>query len=122
MTDIDTDWEIVPFATVLQQIQKGTAASRASEALADLVAAVIGTGKPGAMTLTIKVEPMVKGGSEDGSLILTAVVASKTPRDDSSGVFFGTERGTLTRTDPRQLEIPGTRGPVSLVGSGERSR
>lgn len=121
MADKNADREIVPFGTVLQQIQKGTAAARASEALADLVAAVITTGKPGTMTLTFKVEPTVRGGSADNALNITAVIASKTPKDDSTGTFYGTEEGGLSRSDPRQPEIPGVAGRGGLRAVGEPS-
>jgi hypothetical protein len=97
----------VPFAAVIAGIQKGVVADRLSEALADVAAAVYAAGKLGTLTLTVKIEPAVKGGSEDGSITMTAVISTKLPKDDTSGIFYTTEDGTISRNDPRQPVLTG---------------
>lgn len=91
--------QIVPLATVLQQVAKGTALARLSEQLADLTVAVKENEKPGTLTITIKVEP-TKGTSENLTVSVTSTL--KVPQETAAGIFFATDDGNLTREDPRQ--------------------
>lgn len=92
--------QIIPFATVLQQVAKGAVATELSELLADLTADVYEHQKPGTLTVVVKVEP-TKGG-ETVTVSVTPTV--KGPRATQASIFFATEEGQLTRQDPRQLE------------------
>lgn len=92
--------QIIPFATVLQQVAKGAVATELSELLADLTADVYEHQKPGTLTVVVKVEP-TKGG-ETVTVSVTPTV--KGPRATQASIFFATEEGQLTRQDPRQIE------------------
>jgi hypothetical protein len=67
------------------------------------------TGKPGTITLTLKVTP--NGKNSDEALIYDAVKVAA-PQPDNSGclIFIGQE-GELSRTDPSQAPLPEFRNP-----------
>lgn len=94
--------QIIPLATVLQQIAKGAAHQKLSEELADLVVAVGEFQKKGTLTITISVEPTK--GTE--TLTVSATHAVKAPQATEASIFFFDESGNLTRHDPRQTEAP----------------
>lgn len=94
--------QIIPFATVLQQVAKGTVHNELSELLADLTADVYEHQKPGTLTIVVKVEP-TKGGE---TLTVSVTPAVKGPRATQASIFFASEDGQLTRHDPRQTEVP----------------
>lgn len=102
MSTKDTERQIKPFAAVLQEIAKGRAHARLSEALADLVIAVAETDKKGTLTLTISVEP-TKGMD---NLTVSANCVVKLPTEQQASIFFADESGQLSRNDPRQIEAP----------------
>jgi hypothetical protein len=91
-----------PFAAVLQEIGKGAAHARLSEALSDLVRAVTDTEKKGTLTLTITVEP-TKGMD---TLTVAANCTVKLPQEQQASIFFADPVGNLTRNDPHQPELP----------------
>lgn len=107
----DDDRQVKPFAAVLQEIAKGKAHTRLSEALAELVVAVTETEKKGTLTLTLTVEPM-KGTTE--TLTVSANCTLKLPQEQQASVFFATDDGQLVRNDPRQMDLP-VRG-VARIG------
>lgn len=95
----DNGRQIVPFATVLQQVAKGTAHNKLSELLAELTAAVRDHGKGGSLSITVKVEP-TKGTSENLTVSITSTL--KAPQATEASIFFADDTGNLTRHDPRQ--------------------
>jgi hypothetical protein len=101
----DNGRQIVPLATVLQQINRGAAHTHASDQLQQLVQAVTDTGKKGSLTITIVVEPM-KGAKD--ALTVTAQTTVKKPelQPVQASVFFADGVGNLTRNDPRQIQAP----------------
>ena len=97
--------ETVPFAAILQQIRKGGCHHELSEELANLVQAVQAEGKVGTLTLTLKVTPYDK---DFGAVKVTDAVKVNAPKPENpSTTFFGDEQGNLTRSNPRQAELPG---------------
>lgn len=120
-----------PFADFLAEHNKGVSHRKVSEALQEVVTAVVETGKKGSVALTVSVEPMK--GAEDGTLMITVNTTSKVPVEPvKAAVFYADDEGNLTRTDPRQLsfdslkeapapaaaearELPAT-GPARVVG------
>lgn len=102
--------QVQPFAAILQQIGKGVAHARLSEALQQLTVAVRDTEKKGTLTLTLSVEPN-KG---TDTLIVSANCTVKLPQEQQASVFFATDDGNLTRSDPRQMDLP-VRG-VAKIG------
>lgn len=93
----------VPFTDILRQIRKGIVVTQLDDALREVNEAVIDTGKPGEITLKIKIKPM-KGDS--CQVTLTPSVTWKKPQADlPDGIFFLTGDGDLVRNDPEQREL-----------------
>lgn len=111
MSTKDEGRHIIPFATVLQQVAKGTAHNELSELLADLAAAVHEHQKPGTLTIVVKVEPTK--GTE--TLTVSVTPAVKAPRATEASIFFADDAGNLTRHDPRQ-----TAANLEAVGTARR--
>jgi hypothetical protein len=88
------------FLTVLQTHRGAGVLSDASDALAQLVAAVQATGKPGTITLTLKISPASRG---NAAVVLGDRIVAKVPQTAAEESFwFATEDGRLLRDDPRQ--------------------
>lgn len=92
-----------PITDVLRDIRKGRVVDLATERLAEIVQAVDETGKPGELTLILKVTPEKGGGSQK---TLTAKVKAKIPEADlPEGIFFSDADGDLHRSDPAQTTM-----------------
>jgi ribosomal protein S28E/S33 len=92
-----------PITDILREIRKGRAVDLASQRMAEIVQAVDETGKPGELTITIKVKPEKGGGSQK---VIQVAVKAKIPEVDlPEGVFFSDGDGDLHRTDPAQNEM-----------------
>ena len=105
MTDHPT---IRPFADWLRDQSRGKTHDELSEALRDLVAKVIDTGKKGSLTLVITVEPMPK--SDGNALIVTDEIKLKLPEfAREASLFFADDDRNLIRNDPRQLTFDSLR-------------
>jgi len=109
------DWSTVPtdkeqprdFAAALLEIGSGRLHTRLSEQLAEITKAVSETGKKGVLTLKIEVKPLPKADSK--TLVVTGSSTSKAPESDDcspTSVFFADEDGNLSRSDPRQMQLP----------------
>jgi hypothetical protein len=93
------------FQDFIIQVNNGTTARELSEALEQVVAAVRGTGKSGAITLTLKVAPASKGATD--VLMVESHVKTRLPGPDRGmTVFFATEDNHLVRNDPKQQTLP----------------
>jgi hypothetical protein len=92
-----------PFAAVLQEQRQGGAHSELTEGLAEVVTAVLATGKAGSVTLKLNVKPSkLHGAIEVGDDITV-----KVPEEDKGeSLFFANESGFVSRKDPRQPELP----------------
>lgn len=92
-----------PFAAFVQEQRNGGLHGELSDALAELVGAVLEHEKSGTLILTVKVES-----SKDGStVIVTDKVALKVPEGNrGAAIYFVDADGNLSRRDPRQLEMP----------------
>ena len=94
-----------PIFETLREIRRGDALDELGVELNALVAAVRATGKPGSLTLTLKVKPASAG--DITTLMITDLIAAKAPRGErESTVFFSDANNDLLRRDPRQAEIP----------------
>lgn len=92
-----------PITDILREIRKGRAVDLASQRFAELIQAVDETGKPGELTITLKVKPEKGGGSQK---TIIPVVKVKVPEVDlAEGVFFSDENGDVHRTDPKQDDM-----------------
>lgn len=90
-----------PFADFLREQARGHSHDELSEGLRDLVTRVRDTGKPGAITYTVKVAP-TKGYAK--ALTVSDEIKLKLPEHDrDASLFFADADGNLTRNDPDQL-------------------
>lgn len=101
----DDGQHVRPFGEFLQQQRRGALHGELSEALHELLAAVKDTGKAGALTIQIKVKPAAKGNAEQ-VLISDLVKTTKPAVERPESIFFLDDAGNLSRSDPRQTELP----------------
>jgi hypothetical protein len=100
---------IRPFADFLREQSKGSTHDELSQALHDLVARVRDTGKKGSLTLTIGVE-LLKGGRSDNAVIVSDSIKLNLPEHDrDTSLFFTDSNGNLNRNDPNQLAFESLR-------------
>lgn len=91
------------FAVALSHMDFGSLLPALSEDLTTLVKEVHANGRPGSLTLTLKIKPA----GTRGQVEITADTNLKRPKaDPSKSLFFATEHGQLLRSDPRQKEFP----------------
>jgi hypothetical protein len=91
------------FCAILIEINKGESHRELSEALADLVAAVEITGKPGSLSYSLKVQP-----HQGNSAIVTVTdeIKRKIPEGDRrTSIFFVDRTHSLVRNDPHQVSL-----------------
>lgn len=88
---------------ILTKIRGGYALSKLNEQFAKVIEGVRESGKPGEITLTIKV---TQDKDDAGIIKLKPVIKSKIPeRELNEGIFFCDDDGTLSREDPKQLQM-----------------
>lgn len=104
--DAEDELVVKPFAAVLQEIKRGRLHDELSKELHELIAAVTDTGKPGVITLQIKVEPAKK--TRGNMLVLADHVQVKKPTAERDvSYWFITPDGNLSKDDVNQPTIPG---------------
>ncbi|MFJ4009415.1 hypothetical protein [Streptomyces sp. NPDC090026] len=97
-----------PFADWLQEQAGGSTHAELTEKLHALIAAVQETGKGGSISLKVDIKPIA--GTDGRTLTVTDAVVTKLPRvERPKSIFFITDDGDLSRTDPRQPVITGLR-------------
>ncbi len=93
---------------VLKQIRQGHLVYEMNQEVEKVVEAVRDTRKGGELTLKIKIKPL-KAGSD--ALDVDAEVTAKIPKPPRPvSIFYPTQDNTLSRTDPRQMRLPGVDG------------
>lgn len=91
------------FGTLVGQLDKKSAGRQLDEAVADLVQKIRLTGKPGKLTLTLNVKPT---DADAQTVHVTQKISVTAPEIGSKPtLFFTTDDGGLTRTDPSQTEM-----------------
>jgi len=92
-----------PFAAFVQEQRNGGLHGELSEALAELVAAVLEHEKKGALVLTIQVAP-----NRDGATVTVSDKIKLTLPEGERGaaIYFVDEAGNLSRRNPMQQELP----------------
>lgn len=90
------------FMMFLSEIRKGALVTEATEKMANVIASIKDTGKPGELVVKIKFSP-----SPNGETILVAddVKIKRPERAKKLTTFFPTEENFLTRTNPEQPEL-----------------
>lgn len=100
-----------PFPAVLAQLEKGSLANQATEALEQIVAGVVSIGKAGSLTLKLTVRPAAK---RSDMVVIESAITVRAPEPDRPGsFFFATDDGGLAREDPNQPLLPGVLRPVA---------
>lgn len=95
-----------PFAAFVQEQRNGALHDELSNALAELVAVCVETGKKGVLTLKVTVAPQ----KDEVTMLVSDDVKLTAPKHDAKpALFFPDEHGNLLRSDPRQLDIANLR-------------
>lgn len=97
MNDQQAQKEVPQIAHVLNQINRGALSDEAAAMMAGLVQEVTTVGRKGAITITILVAP---NGTGDTVQLSGKVTVKPPARDPHAAVFFFTEDGALSRSDP----------------------
>jgi hypothetical protein len=109
------DRELKPFADWLAMQRKGTLANELASAMADVNQAVLDTGKPGSITLTVKVKPTGDG----TSVFITDEVKAKAPEPErGQSVFFVDEHGNPHRSQQVLDEVPANQARLAIAPGG----
>jgi hypothetical protein len=109
MTEPRPDWSTSDterprdFALFLMEHARGRSHDELSAALRALVLAVSETGKPGKLSYTLTIKPQAK---VDGAVMIADTIKASLPEfDRPESIFYATESGDLTRTDPHQSSL-----------------
>lgn len=106
-----------PFTDVLRDHRNGRLVDQLSQRLAKVVEAVEETGKAGAITLKLKIEPN-KG--EEGAFTVVPSISTSMPENDlPKALFYSDGEGNLLRESPNQRGIFDGDGDTDL---GDRPR
>lgn len=93
-----------PFFETLRELRSGLTLDELTSALAEVVAAVKGSGKAGEIQLRLKIKPPKKGGTS--YLLIEDAILVKAPRNDRGDtIFFPLADNSLSRLDPQQREL-----------------
>ncbi len=92
------------FTETLADIRNGDVIADLTDQLRELVLRVRETGRPGSMTLTLKVKNASKGAGS--ALVIEDDIKTKLPTAEKGSTFlFAAEDGQLQRNDPRQPRL-----------------
>jgi hypothetical protein len=115
---------MIPITDILRQIRKGVGVTEASEQMQEVIKACMATGKPGELTIKLKVTPdkaatgrqMVSSAQFEVEMGVT----SKMPKlPIPKAIFFGTVEGELLRDDPEQSPLFGNATDREMRAVGE---
>lgn len=99
----NTSADVNDFAAFLLDHARGASHDELSRQLADIVKAVIETGKPGQIVYTVKIAPVPK---VEGMVSTTDAIKSTIPSHDRvSTLFFAGQKGELSRDHPNQTAM-----------------
>lgn len=89
--------------SILQRIGQGRLIEELAEALAGVADEVVASGKPGAVTLSLKLSTREQG---DAMVQIEEKIARKVPSRAARGAFLYAVHGELHAQDPRQARMP----------------
>lgn len=100
------------FLETITAMRDGKVVSELEKQLAEVIASVYTTGKPGNVNLKITVRPMKN--AEPGMIFLADEIKVTLPKLDKTATFFyASSDGKVSRRDPRQPEIELLPGEVT---------
>ena len=92
------------FVGTLTNLRRGRTLTELSESLAEVVAEVRRTGKPGSLILKVKVT--AGGKDDDAVVVLSDEITAKLPKMNTvATIMYANDENQLTRDDPRQQEM-----------------
>ena len=92
-----------PFHAVLSELREGKTLSELTDGFENIIKAVRETGRGGAVTFTLTIDP-VKG--TDGTMVeMKDTVKVKMPEKRTSTVFFTNAKNGVQRHDPKQDDL-----------------
>lgn len=95
----------------LADIRGGLMVEELADAMAEVVNAVIATGKKGTVTLKLDINPASKG---DAVVTVADDIKKSVPHEKRTGtLMFATPSGSLQRQDPRQGDLPLMSAPTT---------
>ena len=89
------------FIAALQGIRDGALVVMLSEELQDVITSVVENGKPGSLTLKLKIEP----NGDNAVTIVSDVSAKQAKAGIGKAIFYADPGGNLHRRDPRQGDM-----------------
>ncbi len=92
------------FGSFLLELARGKTHDELSQALHDVVAKVIDTGKKGSLTLTLSIGLLDKDPA-NGMQITDEIKVKLPEHDRPSSMFYPDRKGNLSRRDPRQMSF-----------------
>lgn len=93
----------MPFTDVLRFMRKGTVVQALTDRLGEVCKAASDTGKPGEITLKIKIKPEAVGANR---FDFVPSIGFTMPQPDlKPSVFWMTDDGGIAREDPEQAEM-----------------
>jgi hypothetical protein len=93
-----------PILETLREVRHGALLNEMADELAQVVKAVADSGKAGALVLKLTVRPAGKGSVR--TVVMEDDLTAKMPTPNKEvTIFFPTEDGTLSRTDPAQMPL-----------------
>lgn len=108
-----------PALDLIGDLRRGKTADDLTTHVHDLIAACLDTGKKGELVLKLTFEP---DKDDEARMKVTDQIAVKKPtRTVKPSLFFLTDGGNLSRTDPHQDELPGT-GPRAVPSINDDNR
>lgn len=90
-----------PFNQWLLEQRGGTLHGELTDELAKVVAACLETEKAGSLTVTIAIRP-----EEGGIVLVSDEIKAKVPENRGAALYYANERGSLSRENPRQPQLP----------------
>lgn len=92
-----------PITDTLRHLRGGVLVDEASEALAELVGAVMETGKPGKLTIELS---LTKAGRGSGALVIRDKIVVKRPAEEAfETILYATPENNLVTQDPHQAML-----------------
>lgn len=87
---------------VVQRLGGGKLLEELNEALAKTASEVVETGKPGVVTIQLKVSSKAQG---DPMVFVEETISRAAPKKDPRAAYFFALQGELHKTDPRQPQM-----------------
>lgn len=92
-----------PITDTLRSLRSGVLVDEATDALAELVNAVMETGKAGELTIKLRLTKASRG---SGALVIRDTVTVKRPAEEIlETILYATPEGSLLTQDPRQQTL-----------------